>query len=333
MKIIIPLILVALFSAIAYFGVEKAGLQALFGIYIPYVAFLTFVIGFAARILDWMKTPVPFNITTTAGQQKSLPWIKRQPLENPSNFFEVVLRTLSEVLFFRSLFRNTEAKLEDGDLKYASNKWLWFFGIIFHWGFFLVALRHFRFFLPSLPAPIMALEQMDSILQVGVPALYQTDLLFIGGVTFLFFRRVVNPHMRYLSLVADFFPLMLIAGIGITGMLMRYLIRVDVMGIKALTMGLATFSIPSGEHLATLDPMFYTHLFLVSVLMAYFPFSKLMHMGGVFVTPSKVMANDSRRKRHVSPWMYEVEPFSYSDYEDQYRDKMKDAGIPVEKEE
>ena len=328
MKIVVPFIAVGLLAAMAYFGVANAKLNFLFGVVIPYAAFATFIIGFSYRIWDWMKTPVPFNITTTAGQQKTLPWIKRNPLENPSNNLEVFGRTLMEVLVFRSLFRNTEAKNINGNMVYESNKFLWFFGLIFHWGFFLVFVRHIRFFVEKVPSFIMPLETMDSILQVGVPAFYMTDLLLLGGVTFLFFRRVVNPHMRYLSLAADFFPLFIIIALAVSGMLMRYVLRVDVIGIKNMMLGLVSFAPVAGD----MHPMFYTHIFLVSVLFIYFPFSKLMHMGGIFLSPTKNMPNDSRVKRHVSPWSYDVEAYPYKEYEDAYRDKMKEAGLPLDKE-
>jgi nitrate reductase gamma subunit len=44
----------------------------------------------------------------------------------------------------------------------------------------------------------------------------------------------------------------------------------------------------------TIGPMFFTHIFLLSVLFAYFPFSKLVHMGGVFLSPTRNLANNSQ---------------------------------------
>jgi nitrate reductase gamma subunit len=67
-------------------------------------------------------------------------------------------------------------------------------------------------------------------------------------------------------------------------------------------------------------------------LLAYFPFSKLMHMGGVFLSPTRNMANDSRMKRHINPWNPDIKPHSYAGYEDEFRADMIEQGIPVEKE-
>ena len=44
------------------------------------------------------------------------------------------------------------------------------------------------------------------------------------------------------------------------------------------------------------------------------------------------MANTNRLVRHVNPWDYPVKVHTYEEYEDELRDKMKAAGLPVEKE-
>jgi len=136
---------------LVWLGVGVLKLQVLFGIVIPYAAFLTFVIGLIYRMVNWAKSPVPFKITTTCGQQKSLPWIRHSRLESPANNREVVLRMALEVLAFRSLFRNLRADLRGRRLYYGSSKWLWLGAILFHWGFLIVLLRHIRFF--SYPVP------------------------------------------------------------------------------------------------------------------------------------------------------------------------------------
>jgi hypothetical protein len=68
------------------------------------------------------------------------------------------------------------------------------------------------------------------------------------------------------------------------------------------------------------------------MLVAYFPFSKLVHMAGVFMSPTRNMANNNRMVHHTNPWDYPVKVHTYEEYEDEFRDKMKAAGIPVDKE-
>jgi nitrate reductase gamma subunit len=79
--------------------------------------------------------------------------------------------------------------------------------------------------------------------------------------------------------------------------------------------------------------IFFAHLFFVSALFIYFPFSKLMHLGGVFMSPTRNLANTSRMKRHVNPWNYDVKTHTYEEYEDEFREVMRNAGLPLEKAE
>jgi hypothetical protein len=97
--------------AIVFIGVKAAQLRYLFGIVIPYAAFLTVIIGVIYRVLQWGRIPVPFRIPTTGGQEKSLPWIKWNKIDNPFNSLGVIIRMALEVLLFRSLFRNTKVDL------------------------------------------------------------------------------------------------------------------------------------------------------------------------------------------------------------------------------
>ena len=315
---------------IAWLG-SLVGLDYLFGVVFPYLAFAIFLGGFIYRVVNWAKSPVPFRIPTTSGQEKSLDWIKQDKFDCPATSGQVVIRMLLEVFAFRSLFKNTKAEIHDGPkLVYGSSKWLWLFGIAFHYCFLLIVVRHLRLFLNPVPGFIGTLEFFDGIFQMGVPVLYQTDLIFVGAVTFLFLRRVIIPQVKYISFAADYFPLFLIFAIAATGILMRYFFRVDIVSIKQLTVGLATFSPAiSGD----IGSIFYIHVFLVSVLLAYFPFSKLMHLGGVFLSPTRNMANNNRMVRHVNPWNDpSIKPHSYADYEDEFRQFMADADIPLEKE-
>jgi nitrate reductase gamma subunit len=205
-------------------------------------------------------------------------------------------------------------KAEGGPkLSYGSSKFLWLGAIAFHYCFFIILLRHVRFFTDPVPLPFEWLDKLDSILQIGVPNIYITEFIILGALTYLFLRRVCDPKLRYISLTADYFPLFLILGIVITGILMRYFIRTDIVNVKELAMGLVTFhpTIPEG-----IGSIFYIHIFLVCVLMAYFPWSKLMHAGGIFLSPTRNLANTNRMERHINPWNYPVKLHTYEEWED-----------------
>lgn len=331
MRILVSAAAVIVLIDLALLGSGPLGLHTLFGIVIPYMALAIFAGGLIYRVVLWARSPVPFCIPTVCGQQKSLPWIKAQGTESPSSTWGVAGRMALEVLFFRSLFRNDQTSVdrERGRLVYSSRRLLWLAGLLFHWSFLVILLRHLRFFLEPVPSVVLFLQTLDSPFQIGLPTLFITDVLILAAVTYLFFRRAVVPHIRYISLIADYFALLLLGGVIISGILMRHVLKTDLLAAKALVTGLVTFSpsLPQG-----LTVTFYVHLFLVSFLVAYFPWSKLMHMGGVFLSPTRNLANDSRARRHVNPWTYPVRVHTYAEWEDDFRDAMKEVGLPVEKE-
>ena len=331
MNALLSLVAVIALVLIAFIGIKIANLHFLFGVVIPYAAIAIFLIGVIYRAVKWGRTPVPFRIPTTCGQQKSLPWIKQAKLDNPSSASGVIGRMLLEVLLFRSLFSNIKFELKEGPkIAYGSTKWLWLGGLAFHWSFFVVLVRHIRLFTEPVPSFLHSIEVLDGFLQVGVPGVLISGVVLLLAVTYLFLRRVFIPEVRYISLAADYFPLFLIMSVALSGILMRYFLRVDLVSIKELTIGLASFSV--AVSLEKINVIFYIHLFLVSTLFAYIPFSKIMHLGGVFFTPTRNLANNSRIERHINPWDYPVKVRTYEEYENDFREKMKDAGIPVEKE-
>jgi nitrate reductase gamma subunit len=332
-KYLIPLTTVFLLFLVAYTGIEGAGMQWFFGIVFPYLAVLVFLIGFIVKVMGWAASAVPFRIPTTCGQQKSLPWIKQNCIDNPDTASGVFVRMVLEIFLFRSLFRNTKAAFNrnvSNRLSYSWEIFLWLGALAFHYSFLVVILRHFRFFTSPVPSCLTWLEYFDGIVQLGLPGLFLSGVVLLAATLFLLGRRIFDAKVTYISQAADYFPLFLIIGIAATGIAMRYFTKVDIIGIKTLTMGLATFApvIPEG-----VGGLFYGHVFLVSVLFAYFPASKLMHAGGVFLSPTRNMANNTRAKRHVNPWNYDVETHTYPQYEDHFREKMIEAGLPVDKKE
>ncbi|MBW2570884.1 MAG: sulfate reduction electron transfer complex DsrMKJOP subunit DsrM [Deltaproteobacteria bacterium] len=323
------LIAVIVLFLLAYVGVKFPGGEVFFGIIIPYLALIIFILGFINRVIDWARSPVPFRIPTTCGQQKSLPWIKPANIDNPSTTGGVIVRMILEVVFFRSLFRNTKCELKEGDkISYEWEKWLWLFSLTFHWAFFTVLFRHLRLFTEPVPACVELVAKLDGFLQIGLPGLMLSGVALLAAVTFLFLRRILIPQVKYISLGSDYFPLFLIFGIAFTGILMRYFTKVDIVGVKEFTMSLVTLN---PHVIKGIGGVFYVHLFFVSVLLVYFPFSKLMHLGGIFMSPTRNLANNSRAKRHVNPWNYPVKIHTYDAYEDEFREKMIEANLPVEK--
>ena len=120
---------VSVLVLIPWVGVWALDLRVLFGVIVPYAAMATFFVGIVVRVIDWGKSPVPFRIPTTAGQEWSFPWIKSNPIDNPRGTGGVIVRMILEVLLFRSLFRNTRLEYRNADgsprIDYEWEKWLW----------------------------------------------------------------------------------------------------------------------------------------------------------------------------------------------------------------
>jgi nitrate reductase gamma subunit len=306
------------------------GMGVVFGVILPYLAGAVFLGGVVYRVLAWANVPVPFRIPTTCGQQNSLPWFKQDKLENPHNGWTVLGRMILEVLFFRSLLRNTKSEMVDGRrLVYGTDLRLWIAAMAMHWSLLVILIRHLRLMVNPVPAVVTFIEKTDGFMEVGLPVVFATSVVFLVALGYLLYRRLTSAQIRYISLIGDYFPLFLLLGIGISGVVVRHVMKTDVVGIKELVLGLTHFTPIIPE---SIGAVFYGHLFLVSVLLAYFPSSKLVHMAGIFLSPTRNLANNNRRVRHINPWNHPVKVHTYEEYEDELREKMIKAGVPVERQ-
>jgi nitrate reductase gamma subunit len=322
------LCVLAIIAVAAAVGAGGSGWWAL-GAVIPYGAAAVFLLGIVWRVVRWSLSPVPFRIPAACGQQKSLSWIRWSRLDNPATALGALGRMALEILFFRSLFRHNRMELRPGPrLVFNEDNFLWAGALAFHWSFLVILLRHLRLFVEPVPALVLGIEWLDSFFRAGAPVIYATDLVILAALLYLLQRRWRDPRIRYVSLFTDYFALFLLLAIAGSGVWMRYFGRVDVVAAKQFALGLATISpIPP----AGLNAAFFVHLTLVSALAAYFPFSKLVHMAGVFMSPTRNLANNNRAQRHVNPWDYPVKVHTYEEWEAEFHDKIAAAGLPLER--
>lgn len=197
----------------------------------------------------------------------------------PNTTTGVVLRMTREVLFFESLFK--------------ANLWTWGLGWLFHASLALVLLRHLRYFTEPVWAWVAFIQPFG--MYAGI-----TMLL---GVTGLWARRLFVERIRYISTPSDHLMLVLFIVIAVSGLTMKFVSHTDVIGVKGFILGLMYFdSQPLPAHLGL-----YIHLFFVAVLLMIFPISKLLHAPGVFFSPSRNQADNSREKRHIAAWAKQLE--------------------------
>lgn len=329
-RILYALFFTVVLIIVPLFGVGILRLEKIFLFFLPYFSMAIFIFGVIYRISNWALSPQPFRIPLVAGQQKSLGWVKPSFVESPYNLGGVFLRMALEILLFRSLLRNEKVNTHPHKwLLFTSKKELWFFAILFHYSLLLIVIKHLRLFFEPIPSFVNFFYRLDTLFEIFLPTVSISEILVIIALSFLLLRRILIGQVRYVSYVSDYFPLFLIFSVVISGILVRYFFRVDIMEVKRFTLGLFLFRpyVPQSFGLA-----FYLHFFLVCFLFAYFPLSKLIHAGGIFLSPTRNLENTSRQKRHINPWDYPVKVRTYEDWENEFREMMKEAKIPLERE-
>ncbi len=229
-----------------------------------YFATLMFVVGTLYRISVYTRTPAPLKIPTTPAPQTS---------------GGVVLRMMREVFLFESLFK--------------ANLWTWGLGWLFHASLALVLLRHLRYFTEPVWGWVAFIQ----------PFGMYAGITMVLGVAGLWARRIFVERIRYISTPSDHLMLVLFLVIGMSGLIMRFLVHGDVIAVKGFMLGLMHLN------LQTLPPGIglYVHLSMVALLMMIFPISKLLHAPGLFFSPSRNQVDNPREKRHIAAWAKKLE--------------------------
>lgn len=233
-------------------------------VWLFYFAIAVLLGGLAFRIKKYATVPAPLKIPTTPA---------------PTTQTGVVLRMVREVVLFESLFKGA--------------KWTWLFGWVFHLSLLLVLLRHSRYFLPWIPAPVVWVQ----------PFGMYAGFTMVAGLAGLWARRVLVDRVRYISAPSDYLMLVLLILIALTGLGMKFVVHTDIVAVKDFFQGLVTFDwteLPA-------DPLLVVHLTLVASLMIIFPYSKLLHAPGLFFSPTRNQVDNPREQRHVAEWARQLE--------------------------
>lgn len=218
-----------------------------------YVAFVVLVGGVVYRVALYQFTPAPLRIPT---------------MPAPRTRLGATMRMGREVGLFLSLFR--------GD------KWAWIWSALFHVSLLLVLLQHLRYVFVPVPLWVRLESPFGS---------YAAFVLVIS-LAGLLGRRLAIARVRFVSAPSDYLMLLLLLVIGVTGTLMRFVDRVNIVGFKAFILGVMALHLQP----LPLDPLILVHVASVAGLMLIFPFSKLLHAPGVFFSPTRNQVDRSRRE-------------------------------------
>lgn len=167
-----------------------------------YFAAAVCLLGVAARVVSYARTPAPLKIPTTPA---------------PTTRSGVALRMVREVVLFESLFKG--------------NRWTWLFGWLFHASLLLVLVRHLRYFT----------EPVWGWVAFAQPFGVYAAFTMAAGLAGLWARRFLVDRVRYISTGSDHLMLALLVAIALTGLAIKYLFPTDIVAVKAFFLGLMAF--------------------------------------------------------------------------------------------
>ena len=228
-----------------------------------WIATLVLILGVANKLIIYAKIPAPLKIPITPA---------------PVSRLGVGFRMLQEVLLFKSLFR--------------ADKQLWLISLVFHYALLLIVICHFKYILD-------ALYRFNTLIQLGKYA----GFVLVLSLVALLLRRILIDRVRYISSPSDIAMLLLLIGIGCSGLLMSFVTHTNVYMVRQFFIGLLYFDWQP----LPLDFVLLTHLGSVAFLMLIFPISKLLHAPGVFFSPTRNQVDNPREKRHIAAWASDLE--------------------------
>lgn len=216
---------------------------------LPYFVVLVFVAGLVHRLASWWRRPRP-------------PLMTLYPVQGSGG-----ASLAREALLFPSLRR--------GDSR------LWALAWPFHVALALVWVGHARVFTTLFDQGLIAVGLRGEWIETAsaLAGSAAGAVLVVTGVGLLV-RRIVLARVREISGLPDFFALLLLLAVIVSGDVMR-LVAGDV--ALAETRRWASSLVAFAPMVPT-TPSLLVHLFLAESLIAYLAFSKLMHFGGFFFT-------------------------------------------------
>lgn len=222
---------------------------------LPYITVTVFTLGILYRLGRWAGARIVHNITLA-------------PF--PQNNSQVVGIFATEVIFFRSLFKSDFA--------------LWVGAWVMHIALFSVIGGHLMG-IYTLGKQFVYIGMSEGLSEAMSSLLGTTfGIVVFFALLYLLFRRMSIQKVKEVTVTSDYLILILLLSIVTAGDIMRL--------VPSLSMEYA----PAKEYvtyLVMLQPIpataevlhnviFVIHLLLVQLLLIIFPFSKLMHILGMF---------------------------------------------------
>lgn len=221
---------------------------------LPYVAISFFIIGIIYRIFIWIRSPPAANKFTV--------------FPGTSSNGKYSIELTKELAFFPRIFK--------------VDKKLWIGAWVLHYGLLMTLVGHTRLLFEwQLLWDLLGFNNdiRDTVAMISGSL---AGIIVLSAVIYLLGRRL-SGTMAKMSNLEDYFVLALFLGIGLTGMYMRLFVdHIELQEFRDYLFDILTLQSPSVY--PDIGPVFLIHLLLVLLAVAIIPYTKLFHLGGVFVT-------------------------------------------------
>jgi len=223
---------------------------------LPYITLVVFTFGVLFRLGRWAGSRIVHNITLAPFPQRNS---------------QVLGIFAAEVIFFRSLFSS--------DRPLWAGAWLMHMALFGAIGGHLVGIYFLGKQFVYLGMSEHLSEQMSALL--GTSA----GLALLAGLVYLLIRRLTVQKVKEVTGTSDYLQLVLLLAIVVVGNIMRLFehdLGIAYAPAKDYVAHLLMLKPLPMDHLAITTPFFVLHLLFVQILLMVFPFSKLMHVFGMF---------------------------------------------------
>lgn len=227
-------------------------MELFIGRIMPFITLAVFGVGLIWRLQKWQKAAVA-NVAL---------------FPSADSRWKLIKKVVGEVVFFSS-FRK-------------ENKELWNRTWFFHITLLLIIAGHMRLFFAWTDGILGLAMSPDAINTLSAWAGGLFGLIALVTCIQLLNRRFSLPRVKEVSTGEDYYALILVLIILITGNALRFFTHYDV----TVTREYVSSFFLAGS--APKDPLFLLHFFLVQLLLIYLPFGKFLHIPGIFYSKALI---------------------------------------------
>lgn len=223
---------------------------------LPYIAVAVFTIGILYRLGRWASGRIVHNITLTPA---------------PTTQTGAIVDIATEAVLFKSLFK--------------ADKGLWSGAWIMHMSLFAILGGHvmgigllgLQFYYIGLTSAETS-EMLSNVLGTSM------GIVVLLGLIYLLYRRMAINEVKQISAPSDYLHLILLIGIVSAGNFMRFFpeYAMHYEPAREYVAHLLTLTPITADMEVMHNPVFTIHMLLVQLLLIVFPFSKLLHIPGMF---------------------------------------------------